>query len=137
MVICVQDLNINAVRMGPHDELVVVHWDFAGPNRPEWELAYVLNQWATNATASPGTAAALVSGYREGSGTIPRLDLSSFWLTITGFLNWTFGRANSALQTTDLEEQAFDRSALRQLIADPLTVTKIEQLLDNLRPSLS
>lgn len=136
LVICIQNLEIGAVRMGPKGELVVVQWDFAGPNCPEWELAYVLNQWAMRATANPATASALVSGYRERCGTIPPLDPSSFWLTITGFLNWTFSRFNSDLETTDPEDQTFDKNALRSLIADPLTVTKIEQVLESLPRAL-
>lgn len=89
------------------------------------------------ATANPATASALLSGYRERSGTIPPLDPSSFWLTITGFLNRTFSRFNSDLETTNPQGQAFDRNALRSLIADRLTVTKIEQVLDSLSPAQS
>jgi thiamine kinase-like enzyme len=136
LVVSIADLNIGAVRMAPNDELVLVHWDFAGPHRPEWELAYVLRHWAIHPPANPGTARALAAGYRDRAGAVPPLDLSSFWLTITAHLNWTYNQFCTARDTIGAEQRAYAEADLRQLIANPLTVTKIEQLLDELQPTL-
>lgn len=68
------------VRMGPDDGLVLTHWDFAGANHPAWELAYVLVHWAEPPPVNPGTARALVAGYRDRAGAVPPLAESSFWV---------------------------------------------------------
>lgn len=132
LVVSIADLNVEAVRMAPNDELVLVHWDFAGPHRPEWELAYVLAHWTIHGPANPGTARALVAGYRDRAGAVPSLDLSSFWLTISAHLNWTYDQFCTARSTIGAEKRAYVETELQQLIADPLTVTRIEQLLDEL-----
>lgn len=133
LVVSIADLSIGAVRMGPHDDLVLVHWDFAGPHLPEWELAYVLNHWAINGPVNPGVARAVVAGYRDRAGTVPSLDLSSFWVTITAQLNWTYNQFCTARDAIGEEERAYVEGELRGLIADPLTVTKIEKLLEELK----
>lgn len=130
--ICINDLNVDAVRMGANDELTLVHWEFAGPNQPEWELAYVLVHWAIYGVANPGTAAALVAGYRDRAGAAPELDLSSFWLSITANLNWTYDQFCTALGASDEERRRFSEAELRDLITDPYSVAKIEQVLAEL-----
>ncbi|MEQ4209317.1 hypothetical protein ABN028_30910 [Actinopolymorpha sp. B17G11] len=134
LVVSIADLNIGSVRMAPNDELALVHWDFAGPHRPEWELAYVLVHWTVSGPANPGTARALVAGYRDRAGAVPPLDLSSFWLTITAHLNWTYDQFCTARGAIGDEKRAYVEAEVQQLIADQLTVTKIEQLLEELQP---
>ncbi|MEQ7124152.1 hypothetical protein ABN034_06470 [Actinopolymorpha sp. B11F2] len=134
LVVSIADLNIEAVRMAPDDKLALIHWDFAGPHRPEWELAYVLVHWTVYGQANPGTARALVAGYRDRAGAVPPLNLSSFWLTITAHLNWTYDQFCTARSAIGDEKRAYVEGELQQLIADQLTVTKIEQLLEELQP---
>lgn len=128
--ICINDLNIAAVRMGPADELVFMHWDFAGPNVPEWELAYVLKHWASGQRANPGTARAIVDGYRE-VGAVPTLDRSSFWLPITAELNWTHDQFDRALGNPG-EKQEFSVGAVQEMIEDSITPATIDALLAEL-----
>ena len=109
-----------------------MHWDFAGPHLPEWELAYVLTHWAIYGLASPGAARAIVTGYRDRAGRVPAVELSSFWLTITAHLNWTYNQFCTARDTIGDEQRAYVEGELRDLIVDPFTVTKIEQLLEEL-----
>nr|WP_238345280.1 phosphotransferase [Actinopolymorpha cephalotaxi] len=132
LVISIADLNIDGVRMDARDELVLIHWDFAGPHSPEWELAYVLTHWAIYGPASPGAARALVAGYRDRAGSVPTLDLSSFWLTITAHLNWTYNQFCTARTSVGDEQRAYVEGEVRDLIENPFSVTKIEQLLEDL-----
>jgi thiamine kinase-like enzyme len=136
LVVSIADLTVEAVRMAPNDQLLLVHWDFAGPHQPEWELAYVLLHWAVYGPANPGTARSLVAGYHDRAGAVPPLDLSSFWLTITAHLNWTYDQFCTARTTIGDEKRGYVEAELQQLIDDPLTVTKIEQLLGELQPTL-
>ncbi|GAA2759361.1 phosphotransferase [Actinopolymorpha rutila] len=133
MVVSIADLSIGTVRTAPHDELVLVHWDFAGPHCPEWELAYVLTHWAIHGPANPGAARAVIAGYRERAGTAPSLDPSSFWLTITAHLNWTYNQFCSARDAIGDDQRSYAEGELRHLISDPFTVTKIERLLEDLQ----
>lgn len=128
--ICINDLNIEAVRMGSADELVVLHWDFAGPNVPEWELAYVLKHWASGRRSNAGTARALIEGYRA-IAAVPSLDACSFWLPITAELNWTHDQFCRALGNVG-EKREFSEGAIRDLLSDGFSVTKINRILAEL-----
>jgi len=126
--VCINDLNVGAVRLGPAEEPVLVHWDFAGPNQPAWELGYVLMHWAVYGRTNPGTARALVSGYAERSGSVPQLDLSSFWIAITAHLNWTYDQFHRVL-TREGEARSFSEGELGELLAGPLTPAAITEVL--------
>ena len=79
----------------------------------------------------------MAAGYRERAGRLPPIELSSFWLTITANLNWTYNQFCAALDAVGDEKRAFAEAELQHLIADPLALTKIERLLDDLRPVTS
>lgn len=131
LIVCINDLSTGVVRMGPDDGLVLTHWDFAGANHPAWELAYVLVHWAGHPPVNPGTARALVAGYRDRAGAVPPLAEPSFWLAITANLNWTYNQFCFGLDRTG-ENQAYAEGELRDLLATPLSVPMINGILAEL-----
>ncbi|HEY9293015.1 MAG TPA: phosphotransferase [Microlunatus sp.] len=131
LIICINDLSVGTVRMGADDQLVLTHWDFAGPNHPAWELGYVLVHWAVHAPTNPGTARALVDGYQD-QRVLPTLDLSSFWPAITANLNWIYNQFCFGLDAPD-EQQSYAEGEIRSLIAAPLSVRKLENIIAELR----
>lgn len=128
------DLVPEAVRFGRGDELVVVHWDYAGPMIPEWELATVLVQWTLFAGLNVEAARALVDGYRDRAGDVPTLTLGSFHVAATGWLNWLHNQTCEALDPATPDKAEFSRRALRETLDDPLTVGRLTGLLDALAP---
>jgi hypothetical protein len=132
-VLSVCDFVPEAVRYGPGDDLVVVHSAFASGMVPAWELGYVLIQWALYGGVNPLAAHALLDGYRERAGGLPELDLGSFTLGIGGYINWTYNAFCEALLASGTEKTAFAELSVRELIDDPLTVGKLEELLDSVR----
>jgi hypothetical protein len=129
VVITNRDINVGAVRMGEADELVVMHWDFAGPMTPEWDLASTLKQW-TGSGAHPDAARALLSGYRARAKEVPTLTLGSFTRSITGWLTWLLHRAWEAADRQPSEQRDFAERALRELLDEQLTVAKLTALVD-------
>jgi hypothetical protein len=128
-VITNRDLNVGAVRIGEADELVVMHWDFTGPMTPEWELATTLMQW-TGSGAHPEAARALLDGYVSRAKTMPTLTLGSFTLSVTGWLTWLLHRAWEAADPQPSEQRDFAQRTLRELLDAPLTVAKLNALVD-------
>lgn len=122
------DIGVEAVRLGPGSELVVMHWDFAGPMLPEWELAGAFFQW-TKAGKNLEAARALRAGYRERCGGMPALTLESFSSVITGWLTWLLHRAWEASDPEASEQRDFAARTLRELLDDPLTVPKLNALV--------
>jgi hypothetical protein len=86
--------------------------------------------------ANPGTARALVEGYRDRAGTVPTLDLSAFWLTITAYLNWTYDEFCLVRSALGDERRGYVEAEVQQLIADQLTIAKLERVLEELQPVL-
>lgn len=130
--ICQSDLNLDAVRLGPGDDLIVVHWDFAGPHVPEWEIGAALLQWVVP-HGNPVTARAFAEGYAERFGSFPTLGLPSFTVAISQWLNWFHARMCEAIDPSSTELGAFSEGEVRDLLADPLSVPKLERLLEALR----
>lgn len=130
-----RDMVPEGVRFGPADDLVVVHWDFAGPMIPEWELGSALVQWAMYSGINHEAARALVEGYRAKSGgAVPTLTLESFTTAIAGWLNWAFNQACEAIDPQSPDKAEFSERALRETLDDQLTVAKLSALLDALDP---
>jgi Ser/Thr protein kinase RdoA (MazF antagonist) len=124
-----RDLQPGSVRLGPADDLVVTHWDFAGPTTRDTELAIMLTSTGLHA---PEIASAVIAGYRERSGgELPPLTLHSFAASVTGWLTWANHRACELLGGADTEEQIeFAERSLREVLDDPLTVAQLQALLD-------
>ena len=123
------DISVDAVRLGPAGELVVMHWDFAGPMVPEWELATTLFHWTQGGT-NLEAARALSAGYCERRGQTPSLSLGSFSSAITGWLTWLLHRAWEAADPQPSEKRDFAERTLRELLHEPLTVSRLATLLD-------
>ena len=126
-VISNRDIGVEQVRLGPGGELVVMHWDFAGPIVPEWELATMLFHW-TQGGANLDAARALSDGYRKRRAHV-RLTLGSFSSVITGWLTWLLHRAWEASDPEPSEKRDFAERSVAELIGEPLTVDKLEALL--------
>lgn len=126
------DLVPEAVRLGPGGQPVVVHWDFAGPMTPEWELGSALLQWALYSALNVEAGRALMDGYRTRSGGAPLLSLTSFSTAITGWLTWTFNQACEAIEPETPEKAKFAERALRESLDDPLTVDALRSFLEAL-----
>jgi hypothetical protein len=131
--ICQSDLNLDAVRLGANDELIVVHWDFSGPHIPEWELGSAFMQWAVN-SGNPATARAFGEGYAESAGSFPAMQLTSFTVAISQWLNWFHARVCEAIDPSEAELGAYSEGEVHQLLTDPLTVAKLERVLEALAP---
>lgn len=128
VVISNRDIQPSVIHFGPGDELVVTHWDFAGPVSKEQELATLLAQTALHAHDA---ARALMDGYRARAGDdTPTLTLSSFAGYITGWLTWANHRACDAIAAQDSTEQAdFAERSLREALDDPLTAAQLRSLV--------
>lgn len=125
------DIGVEHVRIGPGGELVIMHWDFAGPMVPEWELATTLFHWTQSAN-NLETAKALIAGYRERRGSLPTLALGSFSSVITGWLTWLLHRAWEAADPDPSEKRDFSERTVNEVLDDPLTVAKLNALVDSL-----
>jgi hypothetical protein len=128
-----RDIQPGTVHFGPGNDLVVTHWDFAGPTTKETELAGLL---ASVALHSADIGRAVVSGYRDRSGgDVPALTLSSFAGAVTGWLTWANHRACGATSTdVSTEELAYNERSLREVLDDPLTVDHLEALIEAVAP---
>ena len=133
-IVSIGDFMPEAVRMGKGDDLVVVHWEFAGPQVPAWELAYVLVHWVVQPEINVPGALALADGYRSRAGAFPKLDLGSFNVYITAWLNWTFNQFCEATNPESAEAAEFSEREIRDLLADPLSTAKLERLIEVLEP---
>lgn len=127
------DITPDAVRLGAGDELVVVHWDYAGPMVPEWELASALLQWCFYSGENVEGGRALLEGYRARAGHVPALTLGSFNVSVTGWLTWTLHRAWEASGDEPPEKGEFADRALRESLSDPLTVGKLKSFLEGVQ----
>jgi hypothetical protein len=128
VVITNRDVVLDTVRLGPSGELVVLHWDFAGPMLPEWELATTLTHW-TQTGANVEAAKGMLAGYRERRGATLKLSAGSFSPFVTGWLTWLLHRGWEATAATPSEQRDFAQRTVREVLADPLTVAKIERMI--------
>jgi hypothetical protein len=128
-ILSICDLNPAGVRVGPSNRLTVVHWDYAGPHVPEWELAYTLYHWAIMGGDNYRCGKALNDGYADVTGAKPELDITSFAPAICGHLNWLYNQAHTALFELDEETRTFADRELNHLTTSPLTAARIEALL--------
>jgi Ser/Thr protein kinase RdoA (MazF antagonist) len=122
------DIGVEHVRLGPGGDLVVMHWDFAGPMAPEWELATMLFHW-TQAGSNLEAAQALSAGYRERRAPARPLTLGSFSSVITGWLTWLHHRAWEAADPQPSEQREFAARTLAEVLAEPLTVARLNGLV--------
>lgn len=132
VMLCICSFGPVEVRLAKGDELAVMHWDFSGPNAPNWELGGAFNQWAFSDQGSVNDVAirAFMQGYRSRATSMPKLDPGIFTPAICGHLNWTAGRIDRALDGSDPERQRREVLELRGLLTRPRTRAIFEGILD-------
>jgi Ser/Thr protein kinase RdoA (MazF antagonist) len=122
----------DAVRIAGRDDVVVVGWEHASAIPPDWELGAALRAWSEHGDPELGAAAAqsLLEAYRDIAGGPDRLELAMFSSTVTALLNWTATRVQIALTCDDEERRELAARNLPSLLEDPLSLPKIERLVE-------
>ncbi|TDO27821.1 hypothetical protein EV643_15215 [Kribbella sp. VKM Ac-2527] len=128
-ILCNSYLIPEHVRIGHNDELVVTEWDFAGSLTPELELGYALGHWTLQPSINPKTVAAFRDGYTEAAGQWPRLELASFAVAVSGWLNWTYNTICEAINPADDDQAEVSERGTLDLLNRPMTRSSLQQLL--------
>ncbi|MFF0344369.1 hypothetical protein [Kribbella sp. NPDC004875] len=126
--LCNRNLISTHVRQSRDGELVVMEWDFAGALTPELELGSGLTQWVLRPSINPKAMAAFREGYAE-QREWPKLDLSSFGVGVTGWLNWTYNSICEAVDPEDPDHADFAEREAVGVLDRPLTRQALEDLL--------
>jgi hypothetical protein len=129
IILCNSNLIPEHVRIGHNDELVVTEWDFAGSLTPELELGSALTQWALRPSINRKALVAFRDGYIEAAGHWPKLELASFSVAITAWLNWTYNTMCEAIDPADKDRAAFAERETVDLLKRPMTRASLQQLL--------
>ena len=128
LILCNSNLIPEHVRQGHQGELVITEWDFAGSLTPELEIASALTHWVMRPSINRPAITAFRQGYLEVRDW-PKLDLSSFGVAVSGWLNWTFNIMCEAVHPDDPERAAFTEREAVGLLDRPMTRSGLEQLL--------
>jgi Ser/Thr protein kinase RdoA (MazF antagonist) len=123
------------VRVGPGGRLVVLDWEHAGGQPPDWELGDTLMIWTIEAGSRINVAGvhALLDGYRSVAGSLPPLELSMFSGAASSFSNYVFGEISTALQASDEEDRQHADRSVRHLLSIVPGRQLLEQLLGTTR----
>ncbi|GAA1558357.1 hypothetical protein [Kribbella lupini] len=119
------------VRIGHGDELVITEWDFAGSLTIEQELGSALGHWGLRPALNRPAIAAFREGYVQSAGRWPELDLSSFAVAVTGWLNWTYNTICEAIDPSDPDRARFAEREVADLLQRPMTRASLQQVLDS------
>ncbi|MFD3400516.1 phosphotransferase [Kribbella sp. NPDC058693] len=125
LILCNSNLIPTHVRLGRDDELIVMEWDFAGSMTPALELGSALTQWVMRPTLNTKAVAA----FREGYGAWPALELSSFGVAITAWLNWAYNAICEAIDPQDSDHAEFAEREAVGVLARPMSRAGLEELL--------
>ena len=131
LIVCNQNCIPSHVRLGRHGELVVMEWDFAGSLTAELEVGIALTHWTMRPSINPKAVAAFREGYLDVA-EWPKLDLSSFGVAVTAWLNWTYNAICEAIDPddpNDPERAGFLEREAVGLLDRPMTRAGLEQLL--------
>jgi hypothetical protein len=126
LILCNSNLIPTHVRLGHDDELIVMEWDFTGSMTPALELGSALTQWVMRPTVNRKALAA----FREGYGDWPAMELSSFSVAITGWLNWAYNAICEAIDPEDSDHATFAEREAVGVLERPMTRAALEQLLE-------
>lgn len=129
VILCNCNLIPEHVRTGHKDELVVTEWDFAGSLTPAFELGSALTSWTMQPSINRATIAEFRAGYVQAAGRWPELELASFAIAVTGWLNWTYNTVREAIDPTDDDHAATAERGTAALLNRPMTRSSLEQLL--------
>jgi thiamine kinase-like enzyme len=121
------NLTPNNVRKGADGRLVVVGWEHAGGLPPSWELAIALQQWVLR---NPTGARAMLDGYREVAGKLPRLELAMFRGATISLANYVWGEACSALDATSAADRQHGDRSVRHVLSGVPTRSELERLVE-------
>lgn len=131
------------VRRTPEGRLVILNWEHAGGQPPNWEMGLVLPMWGVGQDGEMSATAirAIVDGYREQADALPPLDLSMFRGSITALQNYVFDETCAALRATEDEDRRHTDRSVRHVLAglqpDPQPRARYERLLDAARQAQS
>jgi Ser/Thr protein kinase RdoA (MazF antagonist) len=129
VILCNCNLIPENVRIGHNEELVVTEWDFAGSLTPRFELGSALVQWTLRPLVNPTTITAFRDGYVHAAGQWPKLELASFAVAVTAWLNWTYNTICEAVDPADDDHAAFADRETVDLLNRPLTRSSLQQCL--------
>ncbi|QNE19206.1 hypothetical protein F1D05_16410 [Kribbella qitaiheensis] len=132
LILCNCNLIPEHVRTGHNDELVVTEWDFAGSLTPASELGTGLTQWTLRPSINQKTVAAFRDGYVDAAGNWPELELASFAVAVTGYLNWTYNTICEAISPADADHATFADRETVDILTRPMTRPGLEKLLSAL-----
>jgi hypothetical protein len=128
-ILCNSNLIPEHVRSGHNDELVVTEWDFAGSLTPELELGYALSHWTLRPSINRKTVAAFRDGYVQAAGQWPKLELASFAVAVSGWLNWTYNTICEAIDPADGDQAEVAERGTLDLLNRPMTRSSLQQLV--------
>jgi len=128
-ILCNSNLIPEHVRIGHNDELVVTEWDFAGSLTPELELGYALGHWTLQPSINRKTVAAFRDGYVQAAGQWPKLELASFAVAVSGWLNWTYNTICEAIDPVDDDQAEVAERGTLDLLNRPMTRSSLQQLV--------
>lgn len=117
----------NNVRRTAEGRLIVVGWEHVGGLPPSWELAIALQQWVLR---SPTGAKAMLDGYREVAGELPRLDLAMFRGAVISLANYVWGQVDYALAATTEADRQHGNRSVRHLLSGLPTRADLERLAE-------
>jgi hypothetical protein len=129
LMLCNRNLIPGHVRQGPGGALVVTEWDFAGSLTPELELGSALTHWVMR----PEVNLKGIAAFREGYGEVrkwPELQLDSFAVAISGWLNWAYNALCESIDPEDADHAVFAEREAVGVLERPMTRRGLEQLLE-------
>lgn len=121
------NLTPNNVRRTAEGRLIVVGWEHVGGLPPSWELGIALQQWVLR---SPTGAKAMLDGYREVAGELPRLDLAMFRGAVISLANYVWGQVDYALAATTEADRQHGNRSVRHLLSGLPTRADLERLVE-------
>lgn len=128
-ILCNSNLIPEHVRTGHNGDLIVTEWDFTGSLTPALEIGAALGQWTLRPTFNPNAARAFRDGYLSTAGTWPKLDLSSFAVAATAWLNWTYNTICEAINPSTADQADTTERGTPDLLTHPITRTTLQALL--------
>lgn len=129
LMLCNRNLIPGHVRQGWGGALVVTEWDFAGSLTPELELGSALTHWVMRPEVNINGVLAFREGYCEVR-KWPELQLDSFAVAISGWLNWAYNALCEAIDPEDADHAVFAEREAVGVLDRPMTRTSLEQLLE-------
>lgn len=128
-ILCNRVLIPENVRMGRGDELVVTAWNLAGSLTAELELGSALTHWTLEPSLNPKAVAAFLDGYAHATGQRPKLELTSFSIAVTAWLNGTYDRICASINSSDDDNAEYSERETAVLLKQPMSRASLQRLL--------